>query len=120
MLATKADVEQRLGRALDTEEETRVDGLIDEASALVTGWCRRAIPDPAPKAVMIVVSRMVARVFDSPAEMVGVESTQVSAGSFQLSRNYAADSSTGGPWLARADRIMLRPWRGGVVNVSTW
>lgn len=119
MLATTADVEQRLGRELAEDEITRVDGLLEEASELVTAECR-PLPTPTPTAVRIVTSRIVARVLTGPTDMTGVESTQVSAGSFQLSRNFNSDGVSGGPWLSKTDRKMLRGWRRGVVNVGTW
>lgn len=119
MLATRADVETRLGRELDADEIARVDGLLEEASELVIAECR-PLPTPTPSAVRIVVSRIVARALSGPDETPGVESTQVSAGSFQLSRNFTSDGVSGGPWLSKTDRKMLRPWRRGVANVRIW
>lgn len=126
-LATATDVAARLGRDLDTDETARVEGLLEEASELVEGWCNRSFTDPVPSGVRIVTSRMVARVFSGPDSSdlgftvpPGAESTQVSAGSFQMSHRYGSDSSSGSPWLSKSDRVMLRRWRRGVANVSMW
>ncbi|BDB58983.1 MULTISPECIES: hypothetical protein [Rhodococcus] len=119
LLATTVDVEMRLGRELTDEDAVRVEGLLEEASELVASVCR-PLPTPTPDAVRIVTSRIVARALDSDIDTPGVESTQMSAGSFQLSQNYTGDSTAGGPWLSRSDRRMLRRWRRGVVNVATW
>lgn len=89
---------------------------------MVAAMCR-PLPTPPPDPVRIVVSRMVARSLpsdDGEGDPVGVESTQWSAGSFQLSQNFTSDSVAGGPWLSKADRMMLRRWRRGVMNVATW
>ncbi len=120
-LATNQDVEARLGRSLSTSELSRVPGLLDEASDLVTGHLRpRPVPDPVPDAVRRVVSRMVARVLESPTDQVGMSAQQMSAGPFQVSNTYGPDSRTGGPWLTKQDRITLRPYAFGAVSVRIW
>lgn len=40
-LATQADVEARLGRALTDDEAARIDALLDDASELVRSWTRQ-------------------------------------------------------------------------------
>ncbi|MCZ1070816.1 hypothetical protein [Rhodococcus sp. A5(2022)] len=112
-LATVEDVEARLGRSLTTAETSRVHGLLDEASALVEGE-GYVFPDPQPAAVAIVVSRMVARALRAPEGAEGLESTQVSAGSFQMTRNFT--DSSGGVWLSKSDLQILRRFKpsGGV------
>jgi len=124
MLATIPDVEERLGRPLEDDELTRVEGLLREGSAQVEGWCNRSFDDPIPDAVRIVTSRMVARVLGVPDESTGfapgVESAQLSAGSFQMTQRFNSDGVSGGPWLSKADRLALRRFRRGVANVSMW
>ena len=126
-LAAVDDVQMRLGRLLTSDETTAASGLLDEASALARGWMR-CVPDPVPDEVVIVVSRMVARVLASAASMQGMSvpygTTQMQdqAGQVSMSRSFGDGTTTsGGPWLTRADKLALRPFgcRGRVVNVST-
>ncbi|MDM7488715.1 hypothetical protein QT969_10470 [Rhodococcus sp. CSLK01-03] len=116
-LATVADVEARLGHPLTAEESTKAEALLSEASVLVEGFCRRVFVAPIPTAVPVVVSRMVARVLATPEGSEGVESTQMSAGSFQLTHRYS--DSSGGPWLSSSDKTMLAGLRsGGAVSMG--
>lgn len=121
-LAASPDVVARLGRPLTTDETARVTGLLDEASELVRGWMR-CVPDPVPDAVKIVVSRMVARVFAAGSSGVepGVANKQMTAGVYGITRAYSADATSGGVWLTKQDKTMLRPYgcRGHVGNVGT-
>lgn len=120
-LASDADVETRLGRTLTTDEAARVDGLLEEASVMVSGWVR-VVPDPVPDAVTIVVSRMVARVFTAGGGAeTGVESIQATMGPFQVNRGFSTDATSGGVWLTRQDKAMLRPVgsRGRVENAGS-
>lgn len=115
-LATQADVEARLGRTLTEAEEARLPGLLEEASVIVADYYGCPIdPDDIPDKIVIVVSRMVARVLQAPADSDGIESTQMSAGSFQVTRNFSNRGEGGGPWLTRADKKLLG---GGMVSVS--
>lgn len=123
-LAIQEDVVDRLGRPLTTEEATRVDALIREASALVIGYLG-GDPTPAdmpiaPDSVVIVVSRMVARLIQQQTSVVGAESQSQTSGPFQFTTNYTPGSTSGGPWLAAQDKIMLRPYRvgGGVGSLN--
>lgn len=120
-LATSDDVKARLGRDLKPDEVARAAGLLDEASDLVVGFLRpRAVPDPAPDVVRRVVSRMVARVLESTARQAGVASQQMTAGPYQLSNTFVPDSTSGGPWLTKADKIALRSLKLGAFSVRTW
>lgn len=124
MLATAADVEARLGRTLTTDETARATGLLEEASVTVEGWLR-CLPDPVPDAVKIVVSRMVARVLTvggtENAPEPGVSQLQATMGIFGVNRNFSSDATSGGVWLTKQDKTMLRPYgcRGRVQNVGT-
>lgn len=121
-LAESQDVADRLGRDLTTEEEDRVEGLLDEASVLVSGWLGTT-PDPIPDAVRVVTSRVVARaITNGVAAEPGLESVQATMGVFQVNRGYSTDAASGGVWLTRTDKTVLRPFsvRGRVGNVPTW
>lgn len=119
-LATIDDIEARLGRDLTPDETTRIPALIEEASALVTSWCRNTFttdpPTPVPSAVVIAVSRIAARALTSTAEP-GVTSMAHTAGPFMVNRSYSNDS---GIWLGRQDKQLLRPHRHVTVeNINT-
>lgn len=121
MLADAADVVARLGRDLTPDETARVGGLLQEASVMAGEWMR-CIPDPVPDAVRIVVSRMVARVFSvGDTTEPAVTDVQATMGVFQVNRRFSPDASSGGVWLTRQDKNMLRRYgcRGRVENVGT-
>lgn len=120
VLATDEDVEKRLGRQLTDQEKAKTPGLLEEASALVLAYCRRTktgFGDPVPDAVVIVTSRMVARVLTTPSGLEGVVSQQKGAGPFQETRNYGTDGVSVSPWLTKADKIMLAGLAGSMVSV---
>lgn len=119
-LANQADVEAILGRPLTPAELARLDALVAQASALVMGHLGcPTIQDPPPDAIRYVVAAMVARILSAGSAaggtVTGVE--QESAGIF--SRKFTTDASSGSPWLTKADRIALRPFRcGGLISVQ--
>lgn len=117
MWVSGADVESRLRRSLTAEELEDLPGLAEEAQLLVEGHVGRLLADPVPQVAVVVASRMVARVFGAPDAQSGVDSTQLSAGSFQLTQKFTEGSTSGGPWLARADKIMLRALRPSMVSI---
>ncbi|WP_280485359.1 hypothetical protein [Nocardia cyriacigeorgica] len=105
---------------MTVEEADRVIGLLEEADDLIIGYLGPARLDPVPEAVRRVAARLVARVLEAPRGDSGVESAQMTAGPFQWSNRYSSDSRSGGPWLTRADRIKLRPYKMGAFSVRTW
>lgn len=119
-LASDADVSARLGRALTADDADRIAGLLDEASAAVIAHLGAIPGAPVPDAVVIVVSRMVARVLSAPAP-AGVANDAQTMGPFGFTRGYTPDATSGGVWLTRQDKAMLRPHttRGRVQNVPT-
>ncbi len=127
VLASSADVVARLGRPLTTDETARVTGLLEEASVMAEGWLQ-CVPDPVPDAVKIVVSRMVARVLatgpDAGGPDPGVSQIQATMGIFGVTRGFSPDATSGGVWLTRQDKSMLRPYgcrgRAGNVGTSKW
>lgn len=121
-LASSEDVVARLGRDLTPEEEERVEGLLDEASDLVVAWCRPdgtdfdVVPDPVTR----VTARLVARVITSGVDNINLSAQTTVVGPYQRQNTFSADSTSGGPWLNRADKIKLKPFRQRCVqNVST-
>jgi hypothetical protein len=126
-LATPDDVAARLGRPLTPAEQAAVDGLIDEASALVIGYlgCDPSDPGPVPASVTVVVSRMVARALQQ-AEAAstptgGEQAVTNTVGPFSQTRQFFAGSTSGQPWLSASDKIALRPYRcdGKAYSVDT-
>jgi len=127
-LATAADVGDRLGRSLTAAETAKVDGLLEEASALVIGYLgcdptdTSVEPPTVPAAVAIVVSRIVARVFEQTASAAefGSEATTDSTGPFSTTVRYGAGTTSGAPWLTKADKLTLRPFRcdGGFTSLA--
>lgn len=120
-IATPTDVEKRLGRDLDDDELAVVEGLLEEAEVLVEGYLGR-IPEPVPRRVSVVASRMVARVLEQPdAEAFYAESVQHSAGPFSETKRYSTGASGGSPWLTTADKQALRRVRiggGGIYTIG--
>lgn len=126
VLASSEDVVARLGRPLTTSETARVTGLLEEASVMAEGWLQ-CVPDTVPDAVKIVVSRMVARVLTNAAAggpEPGVSQVQATMGLFGVTRGFSSDATSGGVWLTRQDKSMLRPYgcrgRAGNVGTSKW
>jgi hypothetical protein len=111
VLAYDTDVEAHLGRSLTAAEDEQVDALLEEASDLVIGYCKKDFePYPYPAAVTRVVAAVVAR------SLLAASSgdpfvQQQSAGPFSIGRSAAAAS--GDVWLTAADKIKLRPYRLG-------
>lgn len=120
-VATPSDVEKRLGRELDEDEALVVDGLLEEAEILIEGYLG-VIPVPVPRRVVVVASRMVARVLQQPdAEAFYAESVQHSAGPFSETKRYSSGASGGSPWLTAADKQALRRARrsgGGIYTIG--
>lgn len=118
-VATPTDVEKRLGRDLEDDELVVVEGLLEEAEVLVEGYLGR-IPEPVPRRVSVVASRMVARVLEQPdAEAFYAESVQHSAGPFSETKRYSTGASGGSPWLTAADKQALRRVRVGGGGIYT-
>lgn len=121
MLADLADVEARIGRPLDEGELLRVEGLLQEASVLVESHTGREFADPVPDSVSLVVSRMVARVLEAPAESLSADSTSYTAGPFNKSVHFSQGGSGGSPWLTAVDKKILARFtrrRGGLFSVE--
>ena len=122
-LAAASDVVARLRRPLTTAEAASADDLLEEASALVVGYLGEdptdTSVDPAvvPSPVVIVVSRMVARVFIRDTTPAGAEldaqSVSTGVGPFPRTVSYRDGTTSGSPWLAAVDKMTLRPYKAG-------
>lgn len=117
--ATPSDVAKRLGRDLDDDEKVVVEGLLEEAEVLIEGFLGE-IPQPVPRRVTVVASRMVARVLEQPdAEAFYAESIQHAAGPFSETKRFSTGASGGAPWLTAADKQALRRARSGGRGIYT-
>lgn len=110
ILASQADVEARLGRALTGAETPRLNGLLEEASIIVEGYLGVVYTGDVPAAVSIVVSRMVAR-----ALTTSIPDGVTSEGAGPYQRGYSEGAAS--LWLSKNDKIALRGVKGGVVSV---
>lgn len=118
-VATPSDVAKRLGRDLDDDEKVVVEGLLEEAEVLIEGFLGE-IPQPVPRRVTVVASRMVARVLEQPdAEAFYAESIQHAAGPFSETKRFSTGASGGAPWLTAADKQALRRARSGGRGIYT-
>ncbi|OZD23821.1 hypothetical protein CH253_08135 [Rhodococcus sp. 06-156-3C] len=117
--ATAIDVAKRLGRELTEDEAARVPGLLEEATALVDGYCGQVFA-VVPVGVRVATSKVVARALpgDDDDDMGGpaVSSEQFTAGSFTLNRSYSGDGAN--VWLGAAEKAMLRPYRVSATSVA--
>lgn len=117
--ATPSEVAKRLGRDLDDDEKVVVEGLLEEAEVLIEGFLGE-IPQPVPRRVTVVASRMVARVLEQPdAEAFYAESVQHAAGPFSETKRFSTGASGGAPWLTAADKQALRRARSGGRGIYT-
>lgn len=113
MIVTIEDIEAATGLEVTAEDEARVSFLIRSAVAAVEGYIGAQIPDPAPDAVVVVVTRMVARSLgqESDGTPTGMTGDMFVAGPFTRQRQFASGSNDGGVWLSAQDKVMLRPFR---------
>lgn len=121
ILATQQDVEDRLRRDLvDPDETEYIDVLLEEASVLVEGYLsERGITysdgDTIPRAVVIVVSRIVARALTANVPAAQEGATSLQAGQFSVRYGDPVSSSV---FLSSTDRKWLRSLVPGMVSVS--
>lgn len=117
----QSDVEARLRRTLTTGEVGDLPGVVTEASALVEGYLGVIYADDAevPAAVVVTTSRVAARIFSTAPNALpaGGDSRSQSMGPLSATVHYVADSTSGGPWLTKSDKMMLTPYRVGVRSV---
>lgn len=124
MLASLSDVAARIDDPDVVVDEDYAVGLLEEASALVEGYLGRTFPDGGvPSAVRLVVSRMAARVIQSPKDAgFNQESASYTAGPYSQQVTYTAGASGGSPWLTASDKTALSQFRkrhgGGVFSMT--
>lgn len=128
MLATVDDVQAALGRELTLTEATQATVSLAEATDLVVGHIgydpidALTAGEVVPAAISRVVARMVARVLVQSAQ-AGSEGTTETVGPFSRTVRFGVGTTSGAPWLTAADKIALRPYRGGggmrVVSLSS-
>lgn len=118
---TQTDVEARLRRTLTAEEINQLPGEIEEASIIVEGYLgvEYTAGNPAPLAVKVVTSRVIARmVNDTGGVPANADSFSRGMGPMNVTTHLVADSTSGGPWLTKSDKMALHPYRiGGVVSI---
>lgn len=119
---TQQDVEARLRRSLVVPGEVaQLPGEVAEASVLVEGYLRVEYDtdNPAPTAVIVVTSRVIARmVTDLGGIPAQADSLTRGMGPFSATTHLVADSTSGGPWLTKSDKMALEPYRvGGVACI---
>ena len=118
VFCTAEDVEKRLRRDLTDDEAQWLPGMIEEAQALVVSYLA-CPPDKyeneVPSAVVLVTSRMVARVIQEgdtvEPDMFGATQVGMTAGPYSQQTTFAAGARTGAPWLTKVDKSMLDPYR---------
>jgi hypothetical protein len=111
----QADVEARLRRTLTTDEVAALPGIVAEAGAFIEGYLGEIYDptdNPAPGPVVIVTSRVCARMMtDTGAIPANADSLSRSMGPLSATTHYVDGSTAGGPWLTKADKIALTPYR---------
>lgn len=116
------DVVDRLRRNLTTDEVSWLAATVDEASALIEGYLgvTYAVGDDVPEAVIVVTSRVVARILTMAASGLPSQMDSVTRGmgSFSATTQFTADATSGGPWLTKSDRMTLAQFRlGGAMTI---
>lgn len=102
-------------------DERRFSWLLTETEALIRAY-RPGLPEDVsewPKAAEVVAMRVMSRSYNAGDVPVGASQQQVTAGSFSHSTSFSSDSTGGGVWLTKQDRILLRGRGGGAYGVDT-
>ena len=119
-MITIGDFADAVGVPVEDVDEKRFSWLLSEAEALLRAY-RPSLPDDVsewPKNAVTVAIRVLARGYDNTVQP-GVSQQQASAGPISFSTSYSSDSSAGGLWLSKQDRILLRGRGGGAYAVDT-
>src|SRR5699024_5881722 len=105
---------------VDEVSPKRLEWLMREAEAVIRSY-RPALPEDTtdwPNAAKVVAMRVVSRAFDAGDVPAGASSLNTSAGPFSMSTSFESGSTTGGVWLSKQDRILLRSSCGGANSVN--
>lgn len=121
MLASLADVQAAL-RAMqkpDVAESLQaedVDGLLQEATDLVTGYLwPSTVPEPIPPAITRVTASVAAIALTRPTNLLP-ETQSLQADGFGVA--FTPGGNTPGVYLTAAHKARLRPYRSGMVSVQ--
>lgn len=105
-LTSRAEVEARLGRTLDSEEDARFDSACADVSAYLRIIAPRIpVDQPYPDAVVGVASALVIDVLAAPAGAGAVQSEAL--GGYSVTYRGSGDGMT----LADGYLQLLAPWR---------
>lgn len=101
----------------------RFEWLLAEAEALIRAT-KPSLPDDVaewPQSAVIVGMRVVARAYaqESGSVPIGTTQQQNTAGPFSQSRSFSSDSTSGGLWLSKQDKFLLRGRGGGAYGIDT-
>ena len=108
-LATQEDVENALRRKLTPAEAEWINPLLDEASDQVSSYLWPwQIPEPTPEPMVRVAAAMAAAVVSRPANILP-DAQSLSASVYSVS--FAAGSTGFGPYLTKAFKERLRPYK---------
>lgn len=115
-LATQDDVRAALRRDLTEAEQVGLDDLLAEASDLVRGYLHPyEIPVQVPPTITRVVAAMAAAVLIRPANLLP-ETQSLTADVYGI--QFAAGSTSPGPYLTASLKERLRPYRQALVSVE--
>lgn len=98
----------------------RLEWLTREAEAVIRSY-RPALPEDVgewPNAAKVVAMRVVSRAFEAGDVPAGASSLSTSAGPFSTSTSFESGATSGGVWLSKQDRILLRGRGGGAYSVD--
>jgi hypothetical protein len=122
---TQSDVEAALSRELTDDELDALPTKAVIASDLVEGYLgvvydvNAVPPSVVPGVVTRVTAGVVGRVFTAAGKVQPFQDQSSQAmGPFNVSTHFIADSTSGDPWLTKADKLRLRSVYAGVRSVS--
>lgn len=102
--ATYSDVEIRLNRKFNSDEQLLCDALLDDAAIIIDSYNENASED----AKKLVSCRMVIRVIGSSGVDVPVGATQGSMSALGYSQSWTmSNGSTGELYLSKSDKTLL-------------
>ena len=115
-LITVAQLEVRLDTTYSGTELAQVEGLIEDASALVRHVARTDFATSVPGVIVSVVTQMVRRALANPEELTG----ENIGGYGWQAMGQQSNSSGGAIYVTRAERRLIREAAGrpGVISIS--
>ena len=113
--ASVPDVEARVVAELSPDDRPFIRAMIDDATTVIEEYLGREfdeneqVPRPVRVVCARVAARAVSRAVDNP---VGAEQQSYTAGPFSTSASYGNNSNSGGVFLTKQDKAMLRRFGG--------